>query len=244
MGEMMVTGFKVDGFAPQEVSVLTLPARPFRVLLSKNPRDFVTVPKLLELDAEQWFIYMMRDPRDMVVSKHGRAPDRYWGNLAQWRNAWRTVAPFQAHPRLKIVRYEELVRDPNGIQAALAQFLPFLEKRGDFSDFHQRSRPSAQALRAMRTLRPVSDENVGNWRRHKERVVGQIREHGSLAQELIETGYEPDESWLRELEGIEPDLSPSFWTAAGDDEYVERQRTYLADNLPRYLRARGLATPQ
>lgn len=35
-----------------------------------------------------------------------------------------------------------------------------------------------------------------------------MRLHGSLAQELIQLGYEPDDSWLESLQGVEPDHRP------------------------------------
>ncbi len=220
--------------------MLKLPSRRYKTLLTKNPRDHFTVPHLLELDEELYFIFMLRDPRDVLVSKHGHAPDRYWGNMRLWRAAWKSIATVKEHPRLKIVRYEDLVGDPDGVQRKLAEFLPFLEMTGKFSDFHTRSKPTTQSLIAMGPLRPVTPESVGNWRSHKPRIVGQIQRHGSLVPDLIESGYETDDSWLAELEGIQPDLSPGFWPDERTDNLLKQLRRDFDVNLPAYLKKRGL----
>jgi hypothetical protein len=58
------------------------------------------------------------------------------------------------------------------------------------------------------------------------RIAGQIALHGSIAEDLVEFGYETDDRWLAELEGIEPDTSPSHWP-----EYFTRE------TIARMLRA-------
>jgi len=240
MLELMVTGFEIDGYASEETSVLTYPQREFRVLLTKNPRDHAAVVPLLALDPEQWFIFMLRDPRDMLVSRHGRAPDRYWSGLNPWRAAWRNIADVRQHSRLKVVRYEDLVAAPDVVQTQIAEFLPFLRTRARFSEFHRHSRPSRQSAEAMGPLRPIDGDSVGAWRRHKPRVVAQIQRHGPISQDLIDAGYERDDAWLQELEGVEPDRSPGFWPELEMEEYVRRLRQAFEAELPGYLVKRGL----
>lgn len=235
MLELMVTGFRIDAYCPEEVSVLALPQHRANVLCTKFPGETHLVAPLLDADPQQSFLFMLRDPRDVIVSRHGRAPERYWANLGQWRRAWNEVRPRSHHERLMVVRYEALVRAPDAVQTEIAARLPFLESKAPFSHYHLHSRPSAQSLQAMRSVRPVAGDSVGAWRRNKSRVAGQLRIHGAISQELIDLGYEPDDRWLAELEGVEPDLSPGFWPEQPSAEFAARRRRQLSEELPRYL---------
>ena len=85
--------------------------------------------------------------------------------------------------------------------------LPFLRQIARFTEFHGLATPSAKSLKAMGSLRPFSAASIGNWPNHLSRVAGQISMHGSITRELIELGYERDESWLESLCGVTPDLS-------------------------------------
>jgi hypothetical protein len=149
---------------------------------------------------------MLRDPRDSVTSKHGRQPDRYWASLRYWKAY--TPEGRKLHPNFTTVRYEDFVKDPGAVQEELIKQMPFLEKRAPFSWYHEVARPSAASLDALGGLRPISPVGVGNWRNNLPRLAGQIQIHSSIAADLIEYGYENDDSWLKELAGVQPDTTP------------------------------------
>lgn len=138
------------------------------------------------------------------------APDLYWANLRQWRNLRCKIAKLSANLRLIIVRYEELVRNPNKVQQALCEQIPWLKTNAAlFTDYQKHSKPSLQSLRALHGVRQVNTLSIGCWRQHLPRLAGQLLQHGPITKELIEDGYEKDEAWIKELADIEPDLSPS-----------------------------------
>ena len=93
----------------------------------------------------------------------------------------------------------------------LSARMPFLVERAPFSRYHEVARPADDAVTALGGVRPIGTDRPDNWRRHLPRLAGQMRQHGSLAADLIEFGYETDDAWLAELDGIEPDTTPSFW---------------------------------
>ena len=160
-------------------------------------------------DPHKWLIYCQRDPRDIVCSIHARAPELYWANLRQWRYMRRKISRLQANPRLIVVRYEELVKDPNKMQKFLAEQIPWLKQKVLFSDYQNISKPSSQSQRAMHGVRQIDTLSVGIWRQHLPRLTGQLLQHGSITKELIEDGYEKDEAWIKELADVAPDLTPS-----------------------------------
>lgn len=236
--QLVVGGFDVDGYAPDEQSVFRSFREPedrWRVFVSKNPMDIHVVGPILDLEPRFHVLYLLRDPRDVIVSRHGKAPDRYWTNLRMWRDCQASAAALHGHPRFLSIRYESLVLEPAETQRQIAEAFGFLKFMVPFAECFSRFQPAASCAPALHGWRPIRSQSVGKWRQHKARVLGQIRRHGCIAQELIDLGYEPDAAWLQELEGVEPDLRPSRWP--------ESMSALSRSNrqLKRWLRVRALA---
>jgi hypothetical protein len=239
MLELMATCFRFDFVAKEERSALTLPEVPAATCLTKRPRDGVWMQALLGLDPDQYFISLLRDPRDVVASRHGRRPEVYWANLRQWNSAYARHRAVKDHPRVVEVRYEDLVRDPERVEAELTRRLPFLSSRESFASFHQHSKPSRESLVAMSGVRPLDTSSIGAWRDHLPRVAGQLEQHGPIDEALQALDYEEDGSWKSVLQGIEPDRRPSFWPEAFPPEFVEKRRAQNRKELDEYVRLRG-----
>jgi hypothetical protein len=210
MAELMVNAFRVDGFAEHEVRIFNRPLGTHRFVVTKHPLDVVNVRPMLWRWPWLWVICMVRDPRDVVVSRHGRVPDTYYVGLNEWKERYPAARRLRSHPRVTLVRYEDLVSDPDAVQMHLMRWMPSLEKVAAFSEYHLRAKPSEKSSLALGGVRPVSAASVGRWREHKSRLVTQMQRHGSIARDLVELGYEADGSWLGELAGVEPDGSGSF----------------------------------
>lgn len=242
MLELMSNGFGFTAVSKREISLLEFPhgIPADSTVCTKNPQDHRLVKLLIDRDENQWFISLVRDPRDIVCSRHGFHPEVFWANLRQWRAWLDNTRPWRGHERLIEVRYEDLVRHPDDIQDALAAKLPFLTVTRPFTEFHRFAKPSEQSLNAMGKVRPISDDSVGRWRKNLPRVAGQLQVHGPITAELNELGYESGDEWLGLQDGIEPDLSPGHWPEfipqEWEDRYVSRQQTMLAT----YLEARNL----
>jgi hypothetical protein len=211
MVELLVASFKIDGHADHEMSVFGQPDQNCNIFCSKLPGDLLNVGPLLRFDPRLWVINMVRDPRDVVVSRHARAPSKYWVHLGIWKQRRRAAKRLANHPRFITVRYEDLVNDPDRVQRDLERRMPFLERTAAFSEFHKLAMPSERAIKALGGVRPIDTSRVGNWRRHKSRLVAQIATHGDIDQELIDFNYETDRSWRQELDGVMPDNDETFF---------------------------------
>lgn len=242
MLELMSNGFDFTARNAYETSLLNMPEGLDEVdsYITKRPRDHQLVASVIERDERQWFISMIRDPRDIVSSRHRLHPEVYWANLRQWREWLENTRPFRQHPRLIEVRYEELVNDPDTVQKHVANRLPCVRQTHAFSRFHQHSTPSGESLTAMGGVRPVSDSSVGNWRDNLARVAGQLKIHGSITEELVELGYETDANWLDLLDGVQPDTSSGHWPEFIPPKYAAKKQRQLEAQIETYLRERGL----
>lgn len=84
MAEMMAACFEIDLYPKHESSIYTRPTRPAKIFLTKRPRDILVVGAMLRLNPNLHVIYMLRDPRDMVSSKHRKDSERYWKTYNLW----------------------------------------------------------------------------------------------------------------------------------------------------------------
>ncbi len=211
MVELLVNGFEIDGHPEHEMGIFKRPRGEYGIFLSKRPRDVETVRPLLAVDPDLWVIYMLRDPRDVVVSKHKGADGAYYANLRMWKISHAYARKLANHPRFLTVRFEDLVSEPARIQSWLMAKMPFLRKRADFADFERVARPSEKSRRALGGVRALSSSRVGAWRQHKPRLAAQLELHGPISDELVELGYEKDAGWLGELGGVVPAHYESYW---------------------------------
>jgi hypothetical protein len=223
---MAIACFDIDLYTEHEDSIYTHPTRSANIFLTKRPRDILVVEPIIHLLHNLYIIYMLRDPRDTITSKHNKDPDRYWASLRYWKVYTLYGRKLKNHPRFITVRYEDLVTQPDAVQTYLMERMPFLAKRASFSQYHEFARPTQRSLEALRGIRPVASNSVGKWRNHLPRVAGQLNKHGekAIAQDLIEYGYESDDSWLNELEGVTPDYSDSHWSEYFTPEDLKHRR--------------------
>lgn len=177
---------------------------------TKNPNDTMLAPLVLPLDPSLHFIFMVRDPRDVVCSKHYSAPDLYFTNLRVWREQARVARRMKDHPRFHIVRYEDLVTKPDEVQAALAKAMNFLARSTPFSTYEGEGADDQVEVDALNGPRAVEASRLGAWRDHMGRVKQQIKIHGSIDQNLIDFSYEKNSGWMEELHYIERDETPSL----------------------------------
>jgi len=212
LAEAIDTCFKIDYATHHEDELFTRPPGSPEVYLSKCPRDIMIVGPSLKADPNLFVICMMRDPRDIIVSKHNKDPDRYWTGLKFWKLYTKELPKLLKHNRFIQIRYEDLVSEPDKVQALIAEKIPFLKQELPFSQYHKAARVSNPSKKALGGIRPIKPTSVGKWRRHKARVKRQLQLHGPLTPDLVKYEYEDNDSWLKELNGIEPDFSQSHFS--------------------------------
>lgn len=109
-------------------------------------------------------VFTIRDPRDVLVSEHGRKPGEPWvTNPDRWIENAILLKDLEHHPRVVAVKFEELLTKPNEIQERIAKALglkisiPFSECWKHFED------PKKNNL-ALKGIRPLEVSRIGNWR--------------------------------------------------------------------------------
>ncbi|MCH8534616.1 MAG: sulfotransferase domain-containing protein [Flavobacteriaceae bacterium] len=200
--EAMKTCFEFDFASDHEDSICRsnkeLGAE-YKRILTKNPAEFFYLNLPLFLDKKLFVICLIRDPRDMVCSFHGRFPDTYYASLKYWKYFLRSYKLLKNHNRILFIKYEDFTQNPDETQNLIIEKFPFLEFKFSFSDYHLHAKPSSNSLKALKNFRPIMANGVGSWRNHVERISSQINIHGDIGQSLIEFGYENDLEWKKSL---------------------------------------------
>jgi hypothetical protein len=244
MASIMSSCFQIDHYIDHEERIFVRPPARGNIFLTKCPKDILVVGPLLSVNPDLYVIYMLRDPRDIICSKHGMDPDRYWASLRYWKTYTLYGRKLQNHARFITIRYEDLVADPDAVQDKLMKQMPFLVKKARFSEYHQIAQPSSSYLEALHGVRPIAPVSRGNWRNHLARVAGQLQLHGPIAPDLIEYGYEQDDAWLKALEGVEPDVSASHWPEYFDQRTLVNMRRGVYKEIVKTLMRRvGINPP-
>jgi len=209
MQALMAKSFANMTAPPGEVR-LWAPVPREGTVVTKNPNDTFLAPLLLPVDPSLHFIFMVRDPRDVIVSRHYSAPDLFFTNLRIWREQARIARKLRSHPRFHIVRYEDLVTAPDRVQAELAKAMSFLVKCAPFSTYHGEDAEDLVEVDALNGARAVEASRLGVWRDHMGRVKQQINLHGHIDQNLIDFSYEKNSGWMEDLHYVERDETPSL----------------------------------
>ncbi len=237
--ELMSTCFTSDGFCRHEQSIFTPVAECGIVYFTKQPNDIRQLRHIFHRDEELCVIYLGRDPRAVITSRHREHPGQYFCNYRVWRECDRAAAHYRGHPRFLDLRYEDLVADPDGVQRRIAAKFTFLRQRHRFSEYHEHARPSEASRHAMNGLRAVNRESLDKWRHHLPRVAEQYARHPALAADLVRLGYEQDDRWLDLLRGVQPARYPCRYPERRPRlrAWEQSLRVYLKSL--RYLRQRG-----
>jgi hypothetical protein len=174
----------------------------------------------------------------VITSKHAGKAGRYLSDYASWAACERAAAALEGHPRFLRVRYERLVESPDAVQDDIQARFPFLERVNAFSRFHELASPTEVGRTALGGLRPVETSRIAGWENDLPRVKGEWQRHPEMAQALIDCGYERDDAWLRQLDGIQAEPAGLTGVRAAFRAIDRRVRYWLKSR--QYLARHGL----
>ena len=170
---------------PDKITFATLPSpevSPNKQLQAKNFLD--------QLDSA--IIFMVRDPRDVLVSEHAKKPGEPWvKNPQKWINNTLILEKLQSHPRVIVVKYEDLVSKPNQVQKAIAEKFEFTIAV-PFRQVWQYAKPTPHAIQSLNGWRHLETSRIGNWQgslKKKNYVEMQLKKYPQISNLMNKLGY-------------------------------------------------------
>ncbi len=176
----------------QLYDVLTNLHRPLgcRAWCEKTPRNVLNFEAILKAFGRRArLMHIVRDGRDVVLSRHPNKPDDFWVEPDRWVNDVQAGLKWREHPQVLTVRYEDLVEDMQSNVHRLCKFLS-LEHDARLLDYPQNAQ-IRESDSWFEPARPLSTESIGRWRlsENATRVQQLIDEPGAI-QLLEEFGYD------------------------------------------------------
>ena len=181
---------------------------PKKYLLIKKPQPHPADPRHFTLTSllQKGFliINIIRDGRDVLVSRHPEDPARYWVTPERWLAAINDTLKEKHNKRILVVKYELLVENPGAVLDQIADFLGVPCKK-DFLNFYKNPRVADYLnTTSLQGARPVNADSVGAWKKleHSQRMDEINTSRGEeLNRALRELGYIQDQDeWTGKLQ--------------------------------------------
>lgn len=182
--------------------------------ISKRPLDIFDVDRIVAniKNKRIIFLFTIRDPRDILVSKHPKVENVFFvhGDFSYtfWpsRGVRKTTRGgiIDTYDRIKkarescdtiSIKYEDLIEDSDKIQKQLGDLFSF-EYKDSFKNFHKYDMKLSIPLNG---VREVDRNNKKKWRNHPERIKQQIKKFPEILDILIDMGYEDNKDWVKKL---------------------------------------------
>lgn len=165
----------------------------------KTPEHHRNLPEILEMFPQSPVIFVIRDPRDTVLSINKTFGLTAETGTRMWRAAF--ISYWKARDSVHHVSYEELVQNPTEVVQGLCDFLgePY---EPAMLDFFENTPETIRALpKVGKLLGPADSSSVGNFRQMPVPEIEQIE--GACAFGMEAMGYQFTAAVPRTSEGDE-----------------------------------------
>lgn len=157
----------------------------------KSPQHQRFVPEILQTFPEAKFVLIYRDGRDVALSMTNMPamPNNLYVNFAVWLHFYHIQRRLlqQEPQRIFRVRYEDLVKHPEGNLRRILEFLD-LEYEPSVAEGsgNREGVPDYELSYKGRALQPISTDRIGKWKEtlSKDQIVRLERWGGWALQEL------------------------------------------------------------
>ena len=141
-------------------------------------------------------IYIVRDPRDVLTSRHARDPSRrFYVEPERWQASVRAgddlFARLDSYPHKLTLKYEDVVTDPATAETALASTFglslrPGIASIGRLKDNLEKLEASTRMAAFMQNIRNFDPTTIGRWKRNPEQVayLEKLLTDSPIAEEL------------------------------------------------------------
>lgn len=152
----------------------------------KTPDHYQYLSEILDSFPESPVIYVMRDPRDTVLSLRQTFNATLWGAVRAWNSAYESYR--RASSAVHLLRYEDLIRKPEPAIRAMCDSIGVTyepEMLRFFEDIPERIR-SREHLKKI--LKPLDDSSIGRFRQMPEPDIRKIE--AACLTGMKDLGYE------------------------------------------------------
>lgn len=155
----------------------------------KTPMNVCYFDEIIEkFDNRVKLIHIIRDGRDVVLSRHPTNESEYWVEPERWVEDVRHGLSFKGRDNVFTLKYEDLIVNSEKLAIELADFLELPDPK-ELIDWHQHT--TVKRNRAWSgEVQPIFNDSVGKWKapKYRERVAYFMKNKEAVAL-LEELGY-------------------------------------------------------
>ena len=188
MLNLMEVGFQnivknIDGPGNEQIPKKPIPGH---VVVGKFPKKIYQLDTLMKPDLG--VIYMLRDARDVLISKHFQKPHKYWTPIRRWVEAAEIAVKYENHPQVHILKFEDLLRSPDKIQFSLAQKFGLIPLRSFAAAHKYFDKTDDYNIQTMNGIRPLDKSRIGAWKT-KRAAAKRFMENEDVQKYMRHFGY-------------------------------------------------------
>jgi hypothetical protein len=129
----------------------------------KSPSNILFIPMLEKIHDDNFkFIHIVRDGRDVILSRHPLDKNNYWVTPERWIHDVSTGLQYSRHPNLYLLRYEDLV---SNFKASIEEICKFLEipLSNEILQWHKYA-CVRQSRALFNEIEEINTKSIGKWK--------------------------------------------------------------------------------
>lgn len=156
----------------------------------KTPRNVNHLGNIFKyFNNEVFFIHIVRDGRDVMLSKHPDKPGEYWVQPERWVKDVNAGLEYENHSNVLTIKYEDLILNYQDTIQKICSFID-IPLTGELLDWHNYA--SVRRNNAWQgSVQKLNSSSIEKWKRtdNTERI-NQIMQNKEVVNLLKELGYE------------------------------------------------------
>jgi len=157
--------------------------------IEKTPRNILFFDRILDYFGEIKLIQIVRDGRDVILSRHPANPDKYWVSPNRWINDVAAGVKYLNDERIYTLRYEDLILDYESTMADLVKYLD-LPLDNYLQNWHQFAEMRSSGAWFSQEVRDLDSCSIGKWKEAEDQELLEQFLRNDKAVELLTTyGY-------------------------------------------------------
>lgn len=157
---------------------------------TKAPSNIRHIPEIMDFfNQKVKFIHIVRDARDVLLSKHPDSKDEFWVKPERWIKDVSEGLAYQNHPKVYTLKYEDLIMDYEKTMRNLLDFLE-LEFTNQIKNWHENTKVRQSNAIFENEIKNLHQQSIGKWKNPEYRGrVNKIMEYDKIKTLLQELDY-------------------------------------------------------
>lgn len=139
--------------------------------VEKSPSNIKHIGKIEVFTNNDFkFIQIIRDGRDVILSRHPTDPERYWVDPDRWINDVTVGLQYADDPRVHTIRYEDLITGFDETMSGICEFLA-IDFTSELKNWHEHARVT-QNRAYFGKVKAINPKSIAKWAdpKYKDRV--------------------------------------------------------------------------